>query len=308
MSHLRILFLGAGKRLSLLELFLAAGKSENVDLELHAVEFSERVPIASIASIHVGPGFNNPIFNDWLIDLSARVQADIVIPNMDSATIALAQAKSKIEATGAWAVVSDMGLCKAMYDKQESEDWFLRHSMPVPGRTCWPRILKKRFGFGSHDQMMIRDENERSAFLLSHNLSEYIEQNFIEGPEYTVDAYVARDGGLVAAMSRKRLKVLDGEVEESISEYHPRILAFTEKLFSFPGWQGPLTVQFIDGSGGPVLIEVNPRFGGGVTHSIHCGLDFPAWILRERLKRSLPDSPSWTEGSFMTRCRRDIFL
>lgn len=305
---MKIIFLGAGKRLSLLERFLEAGKLEQVDLELHSVESSDCVPIATVADIHVGPRFADPTFGEWLASLAVKVGADLVIPNMDSATVALAKARELVEASGAWAVVSDVRICEAMEDKQKAESWFVDQDLPVPGRNRWPRIIKKRYGFASRGQVVVGDEAERIAFLKNRDAADYLEQDFIDGPEYTVDAYVARDGRFVAAMSRRRLNVSDGEVVESLSECRPRILELTERLFSINGWQGPLTAQFIEGIDGPVLIEVNPRFGGGVTHSIHCGLNFPAWLLRERLGRLIPVSPSWVEGSFMTRCRRDIFI
>ena len=305
---MKVIFLGAGKRLSLLEQFLEAGRKEALNLELHSVESSGLVPIATVANIHVGPHFKDPNFGVWLIDLVKRLKADLVIPNMDSATVALALVRSKIEATGCWAVVSDSILCEIMEDKIQAEEWFLQNKLPIPLRSNWPRIIKKRLGFGSRDQFVVRNDAERLAFFSSKVVSQYIEQDFIEGPEYTVDAYVARDGKYIAAMSRKRIRVSDGEVEESLSERRHHILELTENIFSMKGWQGPLTAQFIEGPDGPILIEVNPRLGGGVTHTIHCGLNFPAWLLRERLKRNLPDTPSWIEGSFMTRCRRDIFL
>lgn len=305
---MKILFLGAGKRLSLLEKFLDKSVTDLACIQLHSVENSKIVPISKIAEIHIGPSFDDLYFGEWLIGLIQNIGADLVIPNMDSATVALARVQQKIEELGKWAVVSKLSLCEAMQDKKKSEDWFKAHGMPIPTCHGWPRILKKRLGFASRGQTVVANERERGLFLLSHDPAEYIEQEFITGEEYTVDAYVSRDGRFVNAMSRKRLKVSDGEVEESISVRHSEILKLTEKLFAFEGWQGPLTAQFIDGPNGPILIEVNPRFGGGVTHSIYCGLNFPEWIIREALGLNLPEMGSWIEGSFMTRCRRDIFI
>ncbi|MGH3431043.1 MAG: ATP-grasp domain-containing protein, partial [Mycobacteriales bacterium] len=96
-------------------------------------------------------------------------------------------------------------------------------------------------------------------------------------------------------------------VEVSEAHHHPAVLELSHRILEQPGWSGPITLQFIDGEGGPVAIEVNPRFGGGVTHAIHCGLDMPAWLLREKLGRDLPPPPEWIDGSLMTRCRRDVF-
>lgn len=307
---LNILFLGAGKRLSLLESFGRAARREDVDLTMLAGEKSGQVPIASAASILIAPDFRSAAFADWLLETCRRLRVDIVVPNMDAATVALARAKEKVAATGAWAVVSSLELCEAMEDKAASEAWFVERGFRVPMRAAWPRILKRRLGFASRGQLVVSTAAERDRFLATlDDPQAYLEQDFLEGIEYSVDAYVDRHNGFLAAMPRQRLKVLDGEVDESLSRHHPEIEAETRRLFSEPGWMGPLTAQFIDTPQGAYLIEVNPRFGGGVTHAIHCGLDMPRWIIRERLDRTVPERPvQWQENSLMTRCRRDIFL
>lgn len=305
---MNILFLGAGKRLSLLESFLRAGEAEGVQLRLSSVEDRAKVPISTVAEIHVGPSFLDPQFCPWLMELTRRLAVDMVIPNMDAATVAVSAIHEELSASGAWSVASSHALCTAMWDKVSAERWFVDHGIPVPGRRSWPRLFKYRRGFGGKGQTLIRNERERQSFLATVDVSDYLEQEFLEGPEFSVDIYVARTGQLLAAMSRRRLKICDGEVEESLSERHEEVLELVRRIASEPGWQGPLTAQFIVSAGGPVAIEINPRFGGGVTHAIHCGLDFPRWLLRERLGRPLPSSPQWVEGSLMSRCRRDVFL
>jgi carbamoyl-phosphate synthase large subunit len=303
-----VLFLGAGKRLSLLEAFQRGAREEGVELTLVSVELGTRVPIAAVAEVVVGPSFSDPAIDGYLADLVAARRPDLIIPNMDSATVALSRVKGRLDSLGAWSVVSSHELCVAMEDKARAESWFRSKGFRVPENSGYPRILKRRKGFSSRGQVVVSSDAERTDFLRGKEALDYFEQRFVEGPEYTVDAYVSRSGRLVGALSRRRLKVLDGEVEESLSERKPQILEMTRSLFSEPGWEGPLTAQFIEAEDGPVLIEVNPRFGGGVTHAIHCGLDFTRWLIREKLGRSLPERVEWKAGSIMTRCRRDVFL
>ena len=307
---MRVLFLGAGKRLSLLEAFQRAAAAEDVPLQLFAAELDATVPVAAVAEILPSPRFAAPEFGPWLLERCAQLAIDLVIPNMDAATVVLSALAPQLQELGCWAVVSQHELCVAMEDKCLAEAWFRAQDQVVPERRGWPRILKRRRGFAARGQAVVADAAARAAFLAVQDAPEdFIEQTFVPGPEYSVDAYVDREGRLVGAMPRQRLKVLDGEVDESLSRRHARIEAACRRLFDAPGWQGPLTAQFIDGPQGPVLIEVNPRFGGGATHAIHCGLDMPRWLLRERLGLTLPALPlAWTAGSHMVRCRRDIFL
>jgi carbamoyl-phosphate synthase large subunit len=303
----RILFLGAGKRLSLLEAFAAAAAADGLELECHAVEAEPRVPIAGAAAIHIGPAFLGPDFAPYLVELAGRLRPRLVIPNMDSATVALARLAGDLEELGCRAVVSSLELCQAMYDKILADDWFRARGIPVPGASGWPRIAKHRLGFGSRDQAVLAGPEQAAAFFRNRDRSDYLVQSFVEGREYTIDAYLARDGRVLGTLSRRRLAVLGGEVDVSLSERNEAVLDLCRQVLACPGWQGPITLQAIQGPQGLHLIEINPRFGGGVTHAFHCGLPMPAWLLREA--RGLPVEPvrDWLEGSLMTRCRRDIF-
>jgi carbamoyl-phosphate synthase large subunit len=304
---IRILFLGAGKRLSLLECFQAAARAEGLALEVWSVERSAKVPIAVLAKVLVGPQFEDEEFESYLLAAVERLQLDLVIPNMDSAAVALSRLKAKISALGAQAVVSDHRLCLTMCDKSAAAAWFAARGLPIPEGNGFPRIAKRRFGFGSRGQFVANDEDELGIFLSRRRKEDYVLQPFIPGQEYTVDAYVDRAGRAVCILSRKRLEVSAGEVQVSETHHHPGIIALTQTILDVRGWEGPITLQFIDGPERVVALEINPRFGGGVTHSIHVGLDMPRWLICEHLGRPLPPVPDWPDGSIMTRCGRDIF-
>jgi carbamoyl-phosphate synthase large subunit len=226
---------------------------------------------------------------------------------MDSATVVLSKQKCVLARMECEAVVSDHELCLAMNDKVVAHTWFTAHKLPVPIGDAYPRIVKYRFGYGSKDQFIAHEPAELHQFLRRRSSAAYLDQPLLTGQEYTVDAYVDRSGRVLAALSRKRIKVSDGEVDVSLTHRHRSILELTRRVLAIPGWRGPITLQFIDAPQGPVLIEINPRFGGGVTHSIHCGLDMPRWIIREHLERPVAPCDDWPENSVMTRCRRDFF-
>jgi carbamoyl-phosphate synthase large subunit len=308
MSEVRILFLGAGKRLSLLECFSRSADHETLTLRMYSAETSTKVPISTVATIFESPQFNDVQFRPWLLTFVSRHKIDIVIPNMDAATVALSSISNELQSQNIWPVVSSNALCTIMEDKVAAEEWFKQQGIRVPNKVAWPRLFKHRLGFGGRGQFRVRDETERAKLLQSLDVSDYLEQEFVSGPEFSVDAYVDRLGRYIGCMPRQRLKVVDGEVDESLSVKHEKIECLTKRIFTTGGWQGPLTAQYIDVDDEPVIVEVNPRFGGGVTHSIYCGLDFPRWIMREWLRRPISAEPSWMTGSLMTRCRRDIFL
>lgn len=309
MDKLRFLFLGAGNRLSLIEQFYRAGKDRAIDIKVFAAESSQKVPIANAAQILLAPKFKTIEFRDWLLDCVHKNDINIIIPNMDAATVALSELKHELDVMNIFSVVSSEGICKLMEDKILSDEWFASNQIPTPSNDKFPVIIKHKYGFGGKNQYIAKDESEKKAFLRDKVASEFIIQNHISGKEYTVDAYVDRAGGIVGIAPRERIKVIDGEVNDSLTVRHPIIESITKKLLSLNvGWLGPITIQYIDNPvDGCKIIEINPRFGGGATHSIHCGLDMPGWIIDEYFGKIPAPIVDWKVNSLMTRCRRDVF-
>lgn len=300
---MNILFLGAGKRLSLAEHFQRAAQLEGITLNLFSIELYEQVAIASVAKVFQGPPFDSPAFPSFLWCVVESQNIDVVIPLMDSATVVLSALAEDLPCTS---VVSDADLCITMQDKVLADYWFREHDIPVPtSRWDYPRIYKPRKGYGSRGVVVEWDEY---ADKLRGN-KDYFSQPYVtSGVEYTVDAYVDSNGQLISALSRKRVEVINGEVTHSITQRHEGILDITRRILSVSGWRGPITLQFMDTPTGPVILEINPRFGGGVPHSIHLGLDAPRWILREALGRCIESLDDWPDGSVMVRCLRDVYL
>lgn len=309
MKKIKILFLGAGNRLSLIEQFYRAAKERKLEVEIFSAESSLTVPIAYAAQILIAPSFKTGEFKSWLLNTVIKENINIVIPNMDSATVSLAELRDTLESMNIFAVVSSANICKIMEDKISSEKWFELHEIPVPHSKKYPLILKHRFGFGGKNQFIAQNESEKEEFLSKQIVSDYLIQEYISGPEYSVDAYVDRSGTLIGFVPRQRLKVVDGEVNESLTVRHEIIESMTKKLLSLNvGWHGPITIQYIHNPvDGCKIIEINPRIGGGATHSIHCGLDMPGWIIDEFLGIKLIPITTWKVDSLMTRCRKDIF-
>lgn len=306
---LKILFLGAGKLLTLLEYFATTAKKQQVEIELLSFELSPVCAISQMATIIQSPLFTDPKFPQFLIDFVKKNQINIVIPTMDSATVALSSVKQELSELGCTPLVSEHDLCVAMNDKFLSEEWFKKNRVPCPPNTGnFPKIAKPRFGYASKGIVRIKDQLEWDFFARKNDPNQYLIQDLIDGDEYTVDAYVNKKGRVVDIMTRKRIEVEAGIVNTSLSHRNESILLETKRILELGGWHGPITLQFFYNKDGPAIIEINPRFGGGVTHSLHCGLDMPSWLINEHLGKTIEHTPNkWKDGSLMIRCRRDTY-
>lgn len=271
----RVLFLGGGRRVALAERFIAAG------CEIYGYELDVHVPLASAAKkVVAGKKWDSPYTEAHIRDACRDNHIDLVVPLDDHGVVVLARtnldpgvAKScpgPEAALKAWNKQLFAEHCRAF-----SPDLY---PWPVPGE---PSILKPRFGFGSNGVLEggVFDTDTATP-------SGYVRQRKLSPPEYTVDCYFNRDGEMVGASPRERLRVAGGEVIESRTVEAPALVAASRRLGEGMGLRGPACVQFMGGSpdGSPQAIEVNSRFGGGSTLSCQAGLDMVDMTLREYVR------------------------
>jgi carbamoyl-phosphate synthase large subunit len=310
-KDISVLFLGAAKRVSLLERFVAAAWKINVGLQMFSCEASSAFyPISHLACVLAGPSFTAPEFQQWMADTVRRHSIDIVIPNMDSATVALSLYQSQHREQPCWAVVSDHGICEIMNDKVRSSEFFRSAGIPCLPNTPdrYPKLLKPRFGFGSKGIRVIHSSSQLAGFLQKNDPLAYEVQDLIEDfTETTVDLYVSRTGSLIGYVLRDRMEVSDGEVMVCRTRDATQDeAALIEKVAASAKWQGCITLQYMTSRHGRYVVEINPRFGGGATCGIEAGLDMPLYILSEFLGEPITP-PRALKKLTMSRARRDFF-
>jgi carbamoyl-phosphate synthase large subunit len=310
MENLNILLLGAGNRLSLCEWLIEAGKKYNKKVNLYSVEVKNPVPISQHATILKGEKWDSPNFEKSIIDIVKTYNIHMLLPLMDAGCTALSKYKENIEKeTNTWAVVSSYNICNTMEDKGLSEKWFIKNKVNIPYDIKFPKIFKSIKGYGSRDQFIVKDQIELSLISEYKDLSNYIDQPFIEGPEYTIDAYVSKTGKLIGAVSRLRLEVINGEVSRGLTKREPELLKEVERVLNLPGFLGPITLQFIKCNSDSkfYMIECNPRLGGGSIQSFKAGANYCECLVAEYLNLELPDCSKWEENLLMMRCNREIW-
>jgi carbamoyl-phosphate synthase large subunit len=75
------------------------------------------------------------------------------------------------------------------------------------------------------------------------------------------------------------------------------------------GGRGPLTIQAFLTQRGPVLSEVNARFGGGFPLAFEAGADYPAWLMDMVAGKSVePLLGAYEPGVYMTRYNVEHFV
>lgn len=297
---MRVLFVGAGKRLEMALKFLDFG------WQVHSYEYDTNCPLNKAAiKIIKGKRWKDPSLME---DLAALIpKYDLVLPFQDEATRILAEIKQHDSAGSTNICVSPLETTKICLDK----DLF---GQLLSGQKFYPSplvgsnvIAKPRYGFGSKGIRYISnwDGKDIEGYVLQHNVE--------GGNEFSLDCYFDRYGSLIDFVPRCRIETAGGEVVKSVT-VDKKLLAFepiVETIAKTARFSGPLCVQVISDSQGNLwIMEINARFGGGSTLSIASGFNMIDLLKTEYVDCKLVEnySSTWHAGIHMSRCFVDYYF
>jgi carbamoyl-phosphate synthase large subunit len=134
-------------------------------------------------------------------------------------------------------------------------------------------------------------------------------QEFVEGPEYTVDIVCDRSHRPLVTSPRLRLATKAGQSVKGRTAAEPMLVARSEAICREIEMVGPCNLQFIRRGGEFVFIEVNPRYAaGGLMLTVGAGGNIPLVALRLALKQGDPQPVTVLSGVTMLRYYEEIIL
>lgn len=306
-----ILMLGGARRVSMARMLKSSGRRLGIDVEIVAYELHSDVPIAIEGRVEKGLKWTDPEIIDDIARIVKKYGVNIIIPFVNGAMEIASLCKERIP--GIFVPVSDFAATSKMFDKIEAARLYKDHGYPIP-RTYsvidneMPAIAKPRKGGSSRGIKIFNDVDD---LMHLENLDQYLIQEYIaNNREYTVDCYVSTEGEILAAVPRERLEVMGGEVTRTRTCRIPEIIEMSRKVITDFKLTGPVTLQFLHDLDKDrfLLMEVNPRLGGGVICSIHAGAPIPAYILQEARGEKVEPCLDWEEGLLMTRYQQPVFF
>lgn len=306
-----VLLTCSGRRASLLKLFQAAAHSRGSSLL--AADFNPLAPTLYLADKGFGlPRVDSPDYIPLLLDLVQRERVSLIVPTIDTELPVLSRHTGLFAAQTCVALVSSSRLIEVTRDKwltvracgevgiRAPRSW-------LPGEAASHELperlfLKPRNGSASqHTYAASRDRLTQILPLVPNAII----QEHLEGDEITIDALLDLQGRPIHYVPRRRIRTLGGESIEGVTiadaELRPwilKVLEFTSEL----GGRGPITLQAFLTENGPVLSEINARFGGGFPLTYVAGGHYPEWILRNLDGEALePCFGEYKSGLYMTR-------
>ena len=317
MKRFNVLLTAGSRRVALVQAFRAALRTIGVpgsvivtDVNplspaVHVADRSYRVPLATDES-----------YVTELLTICEAEQVRLVVPTIDDELPIVAAARDEFKAIRAILACSPAETAALCNDKYATcahlrdagvpaAETFLpaqlREEMPLP------LFIKPRVGRGAVGAFPVRTADELDFFL--RYVSTPIVQEYLEGPEYTIDILCGFDGRPLSIVPRERVVIRAGVIDRGRTVNDQRLIRLAEAACAALPFAGPINIQCRMRGEQPVIFEINPRFSGGIPLTIQAGADFPAMLLRLAMGRRVdPAIGAYKPDLWMTSFESSFFI
>jgi carbamoyl-phosphate synthase large subunit len=258
----------------------------------------------------------DPEYVNEILAICQAAHVGLVVPTIDDELTLFAAAAPTFAAEGIRVAVSSVETSAICNDKFltcttlasrgiAAAASFLPGALPADPR--FPLFIKPRFGRGSVGAHMIRDARELAFFL--EYVADPIVQEYLDGPEFTIDLLCDFSGRPLSIVPRERLVIRAGVTDRGRTSRDPSLMALAEACAATVPFAGPVNVQCRVVEGRPIVFEINARFSGGIPLTIQAGADFPKMLVELALGRHVtPKIGHFRENVWMTNYEAAVFL
>lgn len=303
-QQLNILFLGGARRVSLAELLIRSGKRIGCEIKIFSYELSLEVPISLVGKVIQGLRWSD---SGVIADIQRVVdeyEINVILPFVNGAIEIASICRDTL--SNVFVPVSDFEMTSALFDKVTAAKAFKNAGLDAPKTYSVisaevPVIVKPRKGGSSRGIQIFRNMED---LMHLQNLSDYILQEYLEHcREYTVDSYIDQNGEILVTVPRERIEVMGGESTRTRTCRNEILETLSREAIRKLQLRGPVNLQYLHDldTDRYLLMEVNPRLGGGVICSIYAGAPITDYIILEALGVDLKPCGDWASGTLMAR-------
>lgn len=310
-THLNILFLGGGRKVSLAQQLKISGKKLGFNVSIFSYDISEEVPIVLEGEVIKGLPWTDPSVVGDICNVVSEKMIDIILPILNGSIEVASMCRVRLPHV--FIPVTDFSVAKPLFDKLDAAKLFKELKFPIP-RTYSvlsakvPAIVKPRRGGKSRGIHVFHDMED---LMHLQNLSGYIIQEYIEkSEEYTVDCYIDMNGEILTVVPRKRLEIMGGESTKTITFKNEILEKFSRDVINRLQLRGPVNIQYLHDldSDRYLLMEVNPRLGSAVICSILAGAPITDYIIAEAKDIKLSPCNDWKNHTLMARYLKEAIF
>jgi carbamoyl-phosphate synthase large subunit len=124
-----------------------------------------------------------------------------------------------------------------------------------------PLFIKPRGGRGGVQAFLARTAEEVGFF--AGYVTDPVVQEFLDGPEFTLDLMCDFEGGPLSVVPRERAVIRAGVTDRGRTVNDPALIDLALECAQVFDFFGPVNIQCRIVAGRPVVFEINARFSGG---------------------------------------------
>jgi carbamoyl-phosphate synthase large subunit len=333
---MNVLLTCAGRRNYLIQYFRVALGPEG---RVFAADASPTAAaLAEADAAFVAPHLCDPNYIPWLLEICRAWRVTMVVPLSDYELPYLAAHRAQFIAVGTLPVISSPAVVDICLDKWAAYAFLRERGIATPrtyrllddvraaldrGEVAFPLVVKPRWGSGSSGIEIVMDAEElelayplavrRYARSLPPGVraaqpsDTAVIQEWIAGDEYGLDVVNDLSGRHVATLAKRKLLMRSGETDRAVTVADARFTALGAALGAALGHLGNLDCDVFDVSGTLMVLEMNPRFGGGYPFAHTAGANLPAALVA--WARGGATDPAWfacDPGTTMAKCDRVV--
>jgi carbamoyl-phosphate synthase large subunit len=314
---LEVLITAGSRRVPLLEALRRALRDLRLAGRVHVADVNLLSPTVFVADrVHLVPMSNDPSYIAHIESICEREGIGLVVPTIDDELPLFSAARERFASLGVKVAVSDefvTGLCNDKYEAcrylrehgiEAAESWLPR---TLPAAPAFPLFVKPRFGRGSVGAFPARTQGELDFFV--NYVDGPVIQEYLHGPEYTIDLFCDFDGQPLSIVPRERAVIRAGVIDRGRTSRDPRLIDVALRCARALRFAGPCNIQCRVVNGTPVIFEINPRFSGGIPLTIAAGADFPRMLVELAAgRRVAPAIGQFIDDLWMTSYESSVFV
>lgn len=322
---MNLLLTSVGQRGYLLDYFREGLRPGDILMAADASPYASA--FASADRAFVIPRAQDPEYRSSLLTLCADKGVDGVLTINDLELPELASLSGVLADQGTRALISSPEVVEICFDKYLTVKFLESHGIGFPrtyrhdeldraiaefdaGCFTFPLLAKPRRGSRSHGIRLIPDIEALKldvALIADDDLPDnqkIIYQEYIDSDQFSLEIFNDWKGTAVAVVGMVNLVPhMTGETFQAVTDDNPELLALGRELGAALGHVGPACVDVHQRGDEFVVLEINPRFGGGYPATHFSGADFTGKALAMIRGEPLPATtgPDFRPGVVMLK-------
>lgn len=317
--ELRILFVGVGNQVELIETFLYAAGKLDVKVALIGCDVSLEAPALYKCHRHYQipePGDEAHLAS--LLSICREERIDLVIPEQEEEVFLLSQEQKAFEKTGAKVLVGNEELACFCSNKKWTGAFFEGCGLHYPhnaesvsaydqGYPALMEILDQKDNLITTRKV----QNQRDLEFLAEKYERFIVRPYLEGKIYEIDAFCNWEGKPIYITPRAKEDVEGRESSRYRVVRDHIIVEETKKILERLSLKGAVTIFMLkqEESGINYYLRMEPWFDKNSVVSIKAGADSPMALFQMMLGNELEFQPEAADDNIIfSRFEQSICL